>query len=156
MSRLFSLKHVRNILAASVLVAGALVAAPSAAWAGTAADPDVCRNGGGSGYLSCNGKDPNTMGCTAVTVAEGAARNGVYVELRYSSGCQAYWTRYTNKNGASGEARIKGNSVMYKKTLAAYAGETGWTPMAAANQSPHGCLFFYSQDWGQYVEYCVN
>ncbi|SIQ55762.1 DUF2690 domain-containing protein [Micromonospora avicenniae] len=156
MARVFNFRRTRNFLAATVLAASALVASPNAAWAGTAADPDLCRNGGGSGYLSCNGKDPNSLGCTGTTVADGVAKNGVYIELRYSSGCQAYWTRYTNQYGSTGEARIKGNSVTYKKTLAAYAGETGWTPMAAANQNPRGCLYFYYSALAQWMEYCVN
>jgi hypothetical protein len=154
--RLFNFRRTRNILVAFVMMVGAMAVAPGAAWAGTATDPDVCRNGGGSGYLSCNGKDPSAMGCTGVTKASGQAKNGVFIELRYSSTCQAYWTRYTNDGGASGEARIKGTSVTYKKTLAAYAGETGWTPMAAANQSPRACLFFWYAPYSQYMEYCVN
>jgi hypothetical protein len=155
-SRLSSFGRTRNILAAAALTAVTAVVAPGTAWAGTTTDPDVCRNGGGSGYLSCNGKDPSAMGCSGVTKASTTAKNGVYIELRYSSTCQAYWTRYTDPQGAGGEARIKGTSVTYRKTLAGYANETGWTPMAAANQSPHACLFFRYVGTGEYMESCAN
>ncbi|MFC0029779.1 DUF2690 domain-containing protein [Micromonospora chaiyaphumensis] len=156
---MFLAKHsarVRQMAVASMFVMTAVLAAPGAASASTTTDPDLCRNGGGSGYLSCNGKDPNALGCTGVTKADGQAKNGVYIELRYSSTCQAYWTRYTNSGGSTGEAQIKGTSVTYKKTLAAYAGETGWTPMAAANQSPKACLHFYYAATSQWMDYCVG
>ncbi|WP_091453991.1 DUF2690 domain-containing protein [Micromonospora inyonensis] len=102
--------------------------------------------------MSCNGKDPVALGCsTATTVDYVTAKNGVFIELRYSSACQAYWTRYTNYPGSTGEARIKSTigSTVYRKTLAGYAGEEGWTPMMAANQSPEACLFFYDSSAGR-------
>ncbi|MFI7621390.1 DUF2690 domain-containing protein [Micromonospora echinofusca] len=150
-------RQVRNLMAVAALALAAMLSTPGPASAGPLSDPDLCRNGGGSGYLSCNGKDPNSMGCTGVsTKASVKAKNGVFIELRYSTSCQAYWTRYTNTPGSTGEARIKGNSVTYKKTLAGYAGETGWTPMAAANQSPEACLFFYYAPFGEYLESCAS
>ncbi|MEV4810227.1 DUF2690 domain-containing protein [Micromonospora avicenniae] len=155
MAKLISSGRARNLVATAVLTFSTLLAAPGVASAAPMVDPDLCRNGGGSGYLSCNGKDPEALGCTGATKASVVTKNGVYIELRYSSLCQAYWTRYTNTPGSTGEARIKGNSVTYKKTLAAYAGETGWTPMAAANQSPRACLFFLYAT-GDYLESCAN
>ncbi|GIJ81060.1 hypothetical protein Xph01_54920 [Micromonospora phaseoli] len=146
------------MLVVLALALGALVGVPASAMAGPAAVPEGCRNAGGGGYASCNGKDPQAMGCSsgATTTASGRAKNGVWVELRYSSGCQAYWTRYTNTPGSTGDARIwnGAGTVFYKKTLAAYAGETGWTPMMAANVNPDACLYFYYADLREWMEYC--
>ncbi|WP_431974630.1 DUF2690 domain-containing protein [Micromonospora haikouensis] len=150
------LGRARGAFAAAAVVAAALALTPGAAVAGTTTDPDICRNGGGSGYLSCNGKDPSAMGCTGVTKKDVVAKNGVYIELRYSSTCQAYWTRYTNTPGSSGTAWVRGNSVNYSKQLAAYAGETGWTPMAAANQNPRACLVFYYAPFSEWMESCAS
>ncbi|TDC38518.1 DUF2690 domain-containing protein [Micromonospora sp. KC213] len=151
-----TVSRLRRAMATSAFLLTALLAAPGLASAAPTTDPDTCRNGGGSGYLSCNGKDPVKMGCSGSTVADGVAKNGVYIELRYSSSCQAYWTRYTNDPGSAGEARIKSTtgSLIYRKNLAAYKGETGWTPMMAANQRPEGCLFFYYAPFSEYMEYC--
>ncbi|MER5700474.1 DUF2690 domain-containing protein [Micromonospora sp. NPDC002296] len=150
------LRRARNVLAAVAVVATALAATPGGATAGTNADPDVCRNGGSSSYYSCNGKDPNAMGCSGVTTDSVTAKNSIFIELRYSSTCQAYWTRYTNYPGGASTAWIRGNSVNYKKDLAGYAGETGWTPMAAANQNPRACLQFYYAPFGEWMEACTD
>ncbi|SBT53241.1 DUF2690 domain-containing protein [Micromonospora narathiwatensis] len=151
------IRRARGAVAAAALAVAALAVTPGAAVAGTNADPDLCRNGGGSGYLSCNGKDPSALGCNGETKASVKAKNGVFIELRYSSTCQAYWTRYTNSAGGStGTAWIRGNSVSYKKDLAAYANETGWTPMAAANQNPRACLVFRYAGTGEWLESCAN
>jgi hypothetical protein len=51
----------------------------------------------------CNGRDPQSSGCSADarTLDSGKAKNGIWIELRYSPACYAVWTRYES-NGAAG------------------------------------------------------
>ncbi|GIM83981.1 hypothetical protein Sar04_15010 [Salinispora arenicola] len=115
---------------------------------------DTCRNNGGGGYVSCNGRDPEEMNCgQKSTVASFTSGNRVTVYLRYSASCQAYWTKYYNPYGNTGEARIKGATSTFGKTLAAYEGESGWTRMLSAAQNPKPCMFFKHSAWG-WVEDC--
>jgi uncharacterized protein DUF2690 len=46
-------------------------------------------------YNNCNGKNPETAGCSAgsTTLKNFVSTKGVKVELRYSSACHATWTR---------------------------------------------------------------
>ena len=47
---------------------------------------------------SCEGLNPNTMGCSAITSAyKYVDNNAGYVEIRESSDCNAKWARTTNK-----------------------------------------------------------
>ncbi|WP_204292624.1 DUF2690 domain-containing protein, partial [Micromonospora gifhornensis] len=154
-----------NLLAAITLAFPVVLAVPATASAETAISTteaavasvdETCRNNGGGGYVSCNGKDPVAMNCTGnSTKASVKAKNGVFIELRYSTSCQAYWTRYTNTPGSTGEARIKGTNMVQKKTLAAYPGEEGWTRMLSAAQKPKACLFFWYAPFSEYLESCA-
>ncbi len=83
------------------------------------------------------------------------SKTGVTVYLRYSASCQAYWAKYYNPYGGTGEVRIKGATSTFNKTLAAYKGESGWTRMLSAAQKPKACLLFYLPGW-DWVESCVE
>jgi hypothetical protein len=59
------------------------------------------------------------------------------------------WTRYDG-GGARGELSIEGNPTVYRKTLAAYPGERGWTSMISFAQVVKGCVLFWNpvmEDW---------
>jgi len=50
---------------------------------------------------TCNNKDPNAYGCSAITVSEvyGSGASGpMDAQLRYSSGCGTQWTKVENEN----------------------------------------------------------
>jgi hypothetical protein len=56
--------------------------------------------------VTCEGLDPNTMGCGADAVTSGSAKilsdggnNQSFVETRKSAACDAKWARTTNKSG---------------------------------------------------------
>ncbi|MEV2237794.1 DUF2690 domain-containing protein [Micromonospora sp. NPDC049891] len=161
MQKLSSRRAFGNLLAGVMMALAAILAVPAAAAAEPAKNAaesidETCRNNGGGGYVSCNGKDPVAMNCTGnSTKATVKAKNGVQIELRYSSSCQAYWTRYINTPGATGEARIKGTNMVQTKTLAAYKGEEGWTRMLSAAQNPKACLFFWYAPFSEYMESCA-
>ena len=55
--------------------------------------------------VTCEGLNPSTMGCTAVTsgsvkILSDGGNNQSYVETRKSTDCDAKWARTTNKSGA--------------------------------------------------------
>ncbi|GLY38304.1 hypothetical protein Amsp01_043280 [Amycolatopsis sp. NBRC 101858] len=54
----------------------------------------------GCTYNSCNGKDPQSMGCStgAKNLDQYTDNWGDYIELRYSSTCGTVWTRMTTTN----------------------------------------------------------
>ncbi|GAA3432683.1 DUF2690 domain-containing protein [Kutzneria kofuensis] len=54
----------------------------------------------GCTYNSCNGKDPQAMGCSsgASNLEQYTNNWGDYVELRYSPTCGTVWTRLTTTN----------------------------------------------------------
>lgn len=116
---------------------------------------DTCRNNGGGGFVSCNGRDPEEMNC-GQRENKGIvnAGNGVTIVLRYSASCQAYRTKYYNPYGGHGEVRIKGTTSTFSKTLAAYKGESGWTRMLSAAQNPKTCILFEHSAMG-WTESCT-
>jgi len=88
-------RSIARLCALGLVVAGMLIQ-PISASAKTIIKP-------GCYGTSCNGKDPQAMGCAtdARTIANRVG-NGVRVELRYSKRCDARWARSTNITGYPG------------------------------------------------------
>jgi hypothetical protein len=105
----------------------------------------------------CNGLDPQAAGCSsgATTLESVRSKNSIFIELRYSSACNAAWTRYDNIYGDAGTIYIRGSSHTYSKQAAGYAGETGWTKMVSFTELVRSCVVFWDPSWGQYLESCT-
>ena len=89
---------------------------------------------------SCNNQDPQSSGCSAVSANSawktGSAGSGVLrVDLRWSSGCNANWSRATNEYPYAIRklrAQLTDNSPAYNNLVPPYASSSYaqiWTNM---------------------------
>ncbi|MCS0634732.1 XRE family transcriptional regulator [Streptomyces sp. LP05-1] len=117
---------------------GGLVMAPRGAGSPAGAGEPAIRNPGCTG-MTCEGKDPRTMGCGGAgmvsTVAERTGRAGQRLELRQGEDCRAVWARATAlKPGDRVEMRMPDGRTQYLAATGRQGVETYIvTPMAAAD-----------------------
>jgi hypothetical protein len=141
----------KKVIAVVCMIAGLVVLMPVTAPSAAAAA--FCRG------AECNGLDPDQTGCSsdAKTVRERyVSEFAIDIELRYSSSCNAVWTRITNNWGFAGVAKVIGyyNGEFRReelKTLAAYRGEVSWTRMITATWLTYGCYrHFETVSWSEW------
>jgi hypothetical protein len=76
---------------------------------------------------SCSGKDPQTTRCsTGATTLTSAQDPWVLVELRFSSACQAVWTRATMRSSLNGGTPYRAALVWYSCSAASASCRKGW------------------------------
>jgi hypothetical protein len=97
---------------------------------------------------TCTGKDPHSTGCDASGVYTRKIRynvgvDGATLELRHSTTCKAFWTRFTDDDNIWGSWDIQIKEHVWSNNLqvwqlsrqyTSYAGFSGvhWTPMISA------------------------
>ncbi len=87
--------------------------------------PVRCRNTG------CTGQDPKAMGCDQDTWTAAATwLYGTYVELRYSTDCQAAWGRISSASVGDG-VRVHGPGGATEENEISYESDV-YTPMVGA------------------------
>jgi hypothetical protein len=88
------LRRTRSLLALLALLT--VFSSAGVAFGGSTASAATCYGAG------CTGVDPNTSGCASGAYdLDDIMYVGVRVELRYSSACNAVWTRLTNTDSCS-------------------------------------------------------
>ena len=130
-------KMLRWISTVALVVAGGTVVTTSPASAAS------CPSAGSS----CTGWDPQSTGCSSsgASTLESFYHGGSgKVELRYSSGCHAAWTRFTSTDDKGGKISIESDDgIEYQVNLAGYTGEVKWTRMIDFSKRVRACHFAY-------------
>ncbi len=147
MKRFPTRRHVTIATLTAMVVALATFLMPA-----SPASAVICCTGGGGGSIgcyaaSCDGKDPQQMGCgaDARTLAYlTPAGGGIAVELRVSNACWAAWARndsgsYQQAYGVYGAYTSSGPDVIWEPT-----NSTAWSPMISFNFWVRACAEEYA------------
>lgn len=115
-------RSVGSLVATALLVGVGLVVAPSTAMAAS------CQGS------TCEGKDPQTYGCSGDATTKASFVDGQYFEMRYSKKCNAVWTRVDSSSDYNGLfMQIRSYDLANKKRKKVYGAQvlkgTHWTKM---------------------------
>lgn len=112
--------------------------APAAAWSAPVAAAVVATQEGPAfgaratcSGLTCEGKNPDTTGCSTGAITVRSSNTYAYYELRYSATCRAFWARVQLSPGWTWYKEISverwyGGSRQYLNVQQANRGSTGY------------------------------